>query len=86
MARALTAQRSVVTPDERERFLERLRKRREFYRAAGCRYWVFEETDLMGAFIEFIEAEDAGRLQAALAEAPDKFIESARIYQETELD
>ncbi len=86
MPRVLTAQRTVIPLYERERYLERMRSRRDFYTSVGCRYWVFEEIDLAGAFIEFIEAQDAAVLQAALADAPDALLESARIYQEMELD
>jgi hypothetical protein len=82
--RALTTQRSVVTAGERDGFLVRLETRREHYRNAGCRYWIFEEVDLPGAFIEFIEASDVETLRAALAAAPDRFLGQLRVYREVE--
>jgi hypothetical protein len=85
MPRVLTAQRTVVTPAQRGRLLERLRARREYYQGAGCHYWVFEEIDLQGAFIEFIEAADAASLRTAIAAAPDD-PGAVRFYQELELD
>ncbi len=85
MPRALTVQRTVVTPAQRAAFVERLRARREHYHGAGCHYWVFEEADLGGSFIEFIEAQDRVTLGAALAGAPDP-LTGARIYNELEMD
>lgn len=85
MARALTSKRTVVTPAERDRYLERAARRREHFTRAGCRYWVFEETDLAGAFIEFIEGPAVPALESALAAAPDPFLEQLRIYEEVEL-
>lgn len=86
MARALTAQRSVITANERDRFFERFRVRREHFKRAGCHYWMFEESDLPGAYMEFIEAPDVRTLETALAAAPDRFLEQMRIYQEVEID
>ena len=43
MPRALTVQRTLVTPPERKKFAERLKRNREHYAQANCRYWVFEE-------------------------------------------
>lgn len=85
MGRALTSQRSVVLGAEREAFLQRLRARQDYYQAAGCRYWVFEERDMPGAFVEFIEAGDAKTLRAAITKAPERGPGSARIYEEVEL-
>jgi hypothetical protein len=83
--RSLVMQRTIVTPGERDRFLERARQRRGHYTARGCRYWVFEEAELPGAFIEFTESEDQAALTAALAGAPEPLIDPARLYQEVEL-
>lgn len=77
--------RSVVPRGDREKVLERMRARREYYQGAGCRYWVFEEADLPGAFVEFTEAGDPGVLAAALAGAPDQVRDPARVYREVEL-
>lgn len=84
-SRVLVMQRTIVTPADRDRFLERARQVREFYLGRQCRYWVFEEAGLPGAFIEFAESSDATALAAALATAPEPIIDPARIYQEIEL-
>lgn len=86
MSRTLTAQRFVVPRAQRKKHIERMRARRAYYLGAGCRFWVFEEIDLTGAFMEFIEAGDAATLKAALANAPERFNDPARIYQEMELE
>lgn len=83
--RVLTLQRTIVTPTERGRFLDRARQLREHYATHHCRYWVFEEAQLPGAFIEFTESTDAAALAAALARAPDAVVDPARIYQEVAL-
>lgn len=85
MPRALTMHRTVVPPADRERFLERMRAKEAHYTAAGCRFWVFEEAALAGAFIEFCEANDARTLTAAHAAAPERILDPARIYQIVEL-
>jgi hypothetical protein len=84
--RALIFQRAIVPLAERERYLQRVRTRRSYYRAANCRFWLFEETDLAGAFLEFIEAVDRDTLTAALGDGPDELLEGARIFREVELD
>lgn len=86
MSRTLTLQRSIVPPADRRTHLERLRHRRSYYEGAGCRFWVVQELDLAGAFMEFIEAPDAKSLEAALAAAPDMVRDGARLYEEVELD
>ena len=85
MPRALTVQRTLVTPPERKKFAERLKRNREYYAQANCRYWVFEEAALPGAFLEFCEAPDAETLTRAHAAAPDRVLDPARIYHEVEL-
>ena len=67
MPRALTVQRTLVTPQERKKFAEKLKRNREYYAAANCRYWVFEEASLPGAFLEFCEAPDHQTLARAHA-------------------
>ena len=84
MPRSLTIQRTLVTPGDRAKFAERLVRKREYYAKAGCRYWVFEETGLPGAFLEFCEAPDAETLQRAHAAAPERVLDPARIYHEVE--
>ena len=85
MARALTIQRTLVTAVDKPKFAERLRRKRAYYVGAGCRYWVFEETGLPGAFLEFCEAPDAATLARAHAGAPERVLDPARIYHEVEL-
>jgi hypothetical protein len=85
VGRALTSQRSVVLNAERKAFLQRLRARRDYYTTAGCNYWVFEEKDMPGAFVEFIEASDPKRLREAIAKAPERGPGGARIYEEIDL-
>ena len=86
MARALTLQRSIVPLGDRRKYLERLSARKAYYVRANCRFWVFEEADLAGAFMEFMEASDGDTLSRALQGAPESVIDAARIYQEVEID
>ncbi|MEK0430923.1 MAG: hypothetical protein RL139_727 [Gemmatimonadota bacterium] len=86
MARSLTMHRTVVTPVERAKYLETARAKARHYQAAGCRYWVFEEAALPGAFVEFCEANDAGTLSAAHAAAPGRILDPSRVYSIVELD
>lgn len=85
MARALSVQRTLVTPGERERFFERMKRKQQHYSRAKCHFWVFEEASLPGAFLEFVEAPDADTLARAHAAAPDPALDPARIYREVEL-
>jgi hypothetical protein len=85
MPRALTIQRTLVTPSDRERFHVKLRKKADYYTKANCRFWVFEEAGLPGAFLEFFEAADAETLARAHADAPDQVLDPNRVYQEVEL-
>jgi hypothetical protein len=84
MGRALTIQRTLVTPGERERFHERLRRKKAHYASANVRFWVFEEAGLPGAFLEFFEAEDPETLVNAHASAPEPVLDPNRIYTEVE--
>lgn len=85
MARALTIQRTTVPASERERYFERLRASSSHYAAANCRFRVFEERGLPGAFIEFIEADDETTLTVANSNAPHRLLDARRIYNETEI-
>ncbi len=85
-SRSLTIQRSIVPLSERKKYMTKLRARKAYYLGANCRFWVCEEADLAGAFIEFIEAEDPAVLAKALQEAPEALVDASRIYQEVELD
>ena len=84
-ARALTMHRTVIRPVDRTAFLERLRAKERHYQAAGCRFWVFEELSLPGAFVEFCEADDAKTLTAAHAVAPEPILDPSRINSRVEL-
>jgi hypothetical protein len=85
MPRALTIQRSTVPSAERANYTKRLRALRSHYAAANCKFWVFEETSLPGAFVEFTEADSEEALSAAHANAPHKTLDPTRVYQEVEL-
>jgi len=85
MPRALTIQRSTVPSAERANYTKRLRALRSHYAAANCKFWVFEETSLPGAFVEFTEADSEETLSAAHANAPHKTLDPTRVYQEVEL-
>lgn len=83
--RALAMKRTIVPLPERLRYLARLQKRKAYFAEAGCRFWVFEEAELNGAFIEFAESDDRETLHAALRDAPDLIMDVNRIYQEVPL-
>lgn len=85
MARAMTIQRTLVTPAERDKFHLKLRRKQEYYTKANCRFWAFEEASLPGAFLEFFEAGDAETLARAHASAPEPVLDPARVYTEVEL-
>ena len=85
MARALTIQRTLVTPPDRERFHERLKKKQAYYAKANVRFWAFEEAGLPGAFLEFFEANDPETLARAHAGAPEPVLDPNRVYTEVEL-
>ena len=86
MGRALTLQRTLVPRADREKYFERVRRKRDHYRAAKCRFWVFEEASLPGAFIEFFEADDPEILARAHAGAPERVIDAGRVYTQTEIE
>ena len=85
MPRILTMQRTIVPQSERKKYLERLRAKRDHYKRANCRFWVFEEAGLPGAFLEFMEGESTDALSAALATAPEPVLDAKRLYREVEL-
>jgi hypothetical protein len=85
MPRALSMHRSIVPVGERARYLERLKVRKEHYERAHCKFWVFEEASLGGAFIEFAESNDPAALAAAHASSPEPVLDPSRIYTEVEL-
>ena len=83
--RALTIHRTLVPAADRARYVERLKAKETHYQGSGCRFWVFEEQAIPGAFVEFVEAADAATLTAAHAAAPEKLLDPARIYTSVEL-
>jgi hypothetical protein len=83
--RTLTIQRTLVTPPDRERFHERLKRKQAYYAKANCRFWAFEETGLPGAFLEFFEAADSDTLARAHAGAPEPVLDPNRMYHEVDL-
>jgi hypothetical protein len=85
MPRQLTIQRMTVSYTERESYFERLRASKAHYAQSNCRFWVFEESLLPGAFVEFTEADDDVVLANAHATAPHRILDPARIYHETEI-
>ncbi len=80
----MTIQRTVVTPSDRVKFHEKLRRKQDYYTKAKCKFWAFEEAGLPGAFLEFFEAADAETLARAHASAPDPVLDPNRIYTEVE--
>ena len=85
MPRALTMQRTLVLPPQRKTFFERLGRKKRYYAEANCRFWVFEEAGLPGAFLEFIEAPDTATLARAQAGSPDPLLDPGRVYIEVEI-
>src|ERR1700680_1883080 len=59
---------------------------RTHYHWANCQYWVFEDAEVGGAFLEFAEAADQSMLAAAQAAAPDAVgVDPTRLYCEVEI-
>jgi hypothetical protein len=85
MSRALTIQRTLVTPPDRERFHAKLKKKQAYYAKANVRFWAFEEAGLPGAFLEFFEASDPETLARAHAGSPEPVLDPNRVYTEVEL-
>lgn len=85
MPRAISMRHTIVPSHEREEFRDRARTALTHYSGNGCRYWLFEEASLPGAFVEFFEANDRDTLLRAHRDAPQPVLESARMYVEVEL-
>lgn len=85
MPRALTIHRSIIPASDRAKQLERLRAKRDHYQGKNCRFWVFEEAAVRGAFLEFVEADSAAIISAAHASAADAPLDAGRVYIEVEL-
>jgi hypothetical protein len=86
MGRALTIQRTLVPRADRDKYFERIRRKQAHYKAAKCRFWVFEEIGLPGAFIEFFEADDPEVLARAHAASPERVLDAGRVYTQVEID
>jgi hypothetical protein len=78
--------RSIVPLADRKKFLQKAKARRTYFVNADCKFWVFEESDLSGAFVEFIEADDAKTLAKALADSPEQPADAVRIYEAVDVD
>lgn len=85
MARVLSMRHTIVPPADRAEFQARARRLQSHYRGRGCRYWLFEEMALPGAYVEFFEANDAETLRQAHAGASGGIDHAARTYTEVDL-
>ena len=86
MARVMTIEHATIPAAERAPYLAGLAGRRAHYRDARCRFWVFEEVEMPGQFIEFAEAADAAALTAARAAAAGRPLDPVRVYAEVEVE
>ena len=85
MPRALSIKRAIVPAGDRAKYIERLKVRKAHYEKSNCKFWVFEELSLAGAFIEFTESTEAAVLTAAHVSSPEQVLDPARVYTELEL-
>lgn len=85
MPRAISMRHVVVPAGDRTDFRERARRSLAHYTGRGCHYWLFEESQMPGAYVEFFEAKDRDTLVRAHGDAPQPVPESARLYVEVEL-
>ncbi|GAC1516684.1 MAG: hypothetical protein NVS1B4_13030 [Gemmatimonadaceae bacterium] len=79
-------QRTIVPPHDRKRYMQRMTAKKAYYASKSCRFWVFEEAGLPGAFLEFYESANAASLAEAHAGAAEPVLDPARVYREVELD
>jgi hypothetical protein len=80
--RALSMRHTVVPTAEREAFRTRSREVKAHYKKAGCNYWLFEEGDLPGAYVEFFEGPDKDTLEKAHSTTKQP---PSRLYVELDL-
>ena len=85
MPRAISMRHTIVPSGDRAEFRERAGHAKTHYTRAGCQYWLFEESSLAGAYVEFFEADNVESLRQAHRAAADPLIESARMYVEVKL-
>jgi hypothetical protein len=83
--RAISIRHTVVPVGDKAEFRARARQSRDHYVGHGCHYWLFEESRLPGAYVEFFEAKDRETLVRAHGDAPISGLESGRLYTEVEL-
>ncbi|MEP6834339.1 MAG: hypothetical protein ABJB74_13170 [Gemmatimonas sp.] len=67
MSRLLVMSERAVTEAERAAYLQTLAVRRERAAAASANFWVFEQSNGRGRFLEFVEAGSPVALQEAIS-------------------
>lgn len=88
MPHALTIQRRAVRSADRESYMVSLRARAAHFRAANCRFWVYEDAEVRGSFVEFAEGDDEetlGRAYMTMSDGESRR-SSLSLYNEVELD
>ena len=85
MPRAVSMRHTMVPSADRDAFRDRARESRAHYAGAGCRYWLYEEDRLLGAYVEFFEASDQDTLVRAHRTAQGVPQQAARVFLEVEL-
>ena len=85
MPRVLSMRHTIVPAADRGEFHDRARRLQAHYSARGCHYWLFEETSLPGAYVEFFEAGNTTTLEQAHAGASGTIDVAARTYTEVDL-
>lgn len=85
MARTLAMHRVTVPTRDREKYLRQVSERARHYLEANCRFWVFEDSEMRGAFVEFVEADSADILLDAHKDAPGQILEPRPIYNKVEI-
>jgi len=83
--RAVSMRHTVVPSAEREAFHRQATASRAHYSSSGCRYWLYQEDGLPGAYVEFFEAPDKETLQRAQRAAGPAATTTSRLYIEVEL-
>jgi hypothetical protein len=86
MPRAISMRHTIVPSAEREEFRIKSRDTRDHYTGAGCRYWLYEEDALPGAYVEFYEASDRETLVKAHESRPEQAQLASRLYVEVDLN
>ena len=85
MPRLLVMAERAVTELERAAYLQTLAARRERAAAASANFWVFEQLDRRGRFLEFVETGSAEALESAItavAEGADSELQSPVVWRE----